>query len=103
LTDVFGYLFFTAFTIVIVDPSLDVSLFQLLAFFLTITGYSLQFTFRNLFSENLEAKSAIEAVKSLFKYPRSLDVEELDIKLYSIYDILGMRGLMSVLFDMALS
>ena len=27
----------------------------------------------------------------------------MDIKLYSIFDMLGLRGLLSVLFDMALS
>lgn len=42
-------------------------------------------------------------MKALFKYPRTLDIEEIDIKLYSIYELLGFEGLISVLFDMALS
>jgi hypothetical protein len=29
-------------------------------------------------------------VKALFKYPRTLDIEEIDIKLYSIYELLGL-------------
>ena len=47
ITDIFAYLFFTAFAIVFVDPTPEVSLFEILAFVITLSGYSLQFIFRN--------------------------------------------------------
>lgn len=91
MTDLLSLLFFPSLALVFVDQTLDVPIFELFALILTAsTAYTIQFMSRNTIGNDFEAKSAIESVKALFKYPRTLDLEEIDIKLYSIYDLLGL-------------
>ena len=42
-------------------------------------------------------------MKSLFRYEDPKELEEIDVQLWSTYGILGIKGLMRVVFDTAMS
>jgi hypothetical protein len=54
-------------------------------------------------ADDKEAKSLIQNVKTLFRYETPKEFEEVDIQLWSIYGMLGLQGLMRVIFDSAIA
>ncbi len=54
-------------------------------------------------ADEKEAKSIIQAVKSIFRYENPKEIEDIDVELWSIYGMLVLNGLMRVATDCALS
>jgi hypothetical protein len=79
ITDFCGYLFYPLFASIFIDFKQDISTIDLLGFSLAVMGYLVYFLSCDSLAEDNEAMSAISAVKSIFKYKRPREVEEMDV------------------------
>lgn len=81
----------------------SVSSMQVLGFVLVLGGYWLKHLSLDVKQLDSEALSAMTAVKTLFKYESPMELEDIHFKCTAIYELLGLPGLLRVLFDTSLS
>ena len=86
-SEVLGYLLIPSVYLALVDQ--DLSIFEFVALGLAVLGYMVAWQFSEQASDDKEAKSLIQTVKSLFRYEDPKELEEVDVQLWSTYGMLG--------------
>jgi hypothetical protein len=102
MTDFFASIFFPILGFFLSAQTKLSSLDMLGTTFVTV-GMLLNYLAADVNHQNLEATSAMSAIKTLFQFKTPKELEVVDTQLSSIYQILGIDGLSRVLFDTALA
>ena len=104
--DLIAHLFFPLFAATFLDNGSVVAVLDMFGLLLVVTGtlfFQLSVDEENTPNADTEAHSVIQSVKAQFWYETPRELEALDIKLHSIYQLLGLQGLYRVAFDTVLA
>jgi len=103
LAEITALMFLAAFSIIFVDIRSQVSVLDLFGHFLAVVGYFFIYIQTDLPNEETEALSVTHAVKQLFQYQNPKDLQEIELRLYELYQMLGLKDFYRVMFDTVLS